>query len=260
MNIADLFRERPDTWSLRGDPHLWDEMEESFRQIPVPADTGTLEKLLQQSFENFAGVPITYDREHVVERYDKGGVSSGVILPTFWRNEIVPMILGRAVVAREAYAGNVTELLAQAKKLAREYRRLTGRPLGITGEVAEFSAAQALGLRLASAREAGFDAVRYVDGREIRVQIKGRCLAEGAKRGQRVGGIKLNQPWDVVVLVLLTDEFEPLAMYEAGRKEVVQALTAPGSRARNERGALSVEKFRSISTLVWKSPSEGPYS
>lgn len=95
--------------------------------------------------------------------------------------------------------------------------------------------------------------MKYVEGREIRVQIKGRCLADGAKRGQRVGGIKTEQAWDTVILVLLSEHFEPLTMYEAERAPVVAALEAPGSRARNERGALSIEKFRSIGTLVWKS-------
>lgn len=32
----------------------------------------------------------------------------------------------------------VLEILAEAKKLAQKYRVLTGKPLGITGEVAEY--------------------------------------------------------------------------------------------------------------------------
>lgn len=38
------------------------------------------------------------------------------------------------------------------KSLAREYYRLTGKPLGITGEVAEYKAARVLGVELTSAR------------------------------------------------------------------------------------------------------------
>jgi hypothetical protein len=40
---------------------------------------------------------------------------------------------------------------------------------------------------------ADYDAVKYVEGPEIRVQIKGRCHADGAMRGQRLGGIKPEQ-------------------------------------------------------------------
>ena len=252
MDIFELMRERPDTWALRGDPHLWDEMERSLGAVPLPGDRSALERLLQECFEKQAGISLSFEGEHFVSRFDTGGMSSGQVLPAFWRAQLIPLLLDRAQHAREAYNRRVTDLLAQAKQLARDYRALTGKPLGITGEVAEFAAAQALGLTLASAREPGYDAVKYVEGREIRVQIKGRCLADGAKRGQRVGGIKTQQPWDTVILVLLSEQFEPLTMYEAERAAVVAALEAPGSRARNERGALSIEKFRSIGTLVWK--------
>ena len=38
-------------------------------------------------------------------------------------------------------SGRIVEVLRAAKSLAQEYRRLTGKPLGITGEVAEYEAA-----------------------------------------------------------------------------------------------------------------------
>ena len=229
-------------------------MERSLTAVPVPAHRTTLQRLLEQCFEDQAGIPLMFEGEYLVPRFDEGGMSSGHVMPAFWREHLIPLILDRAKQAQEDYDQRVGDLLTQAKQLAREYRALTGKPLGITGEVAEFAAAKALGLTLASARETGYDAVRYVDGREIRVQIKGRCLADGAKRGQRVGGIKVEQPWDTVILVLLSEQFEPLTMHEAERAPLVAALQAPGSRARNERGALSIEKFRSIAKLVWASP------
>ena len=42
----------------------------------------------------------------------------------------------------------IIEILRQAKKLAQEYRALTGKPLGITGEVAEYEAARTWGSNL----------------------------------------------------------------------------------------------------------------
>ena len=59
----------------------------------------------------------------------------------------------------------IAEVLADAKSLARKYKMLTGKPLGITGEVAEFSAAQILGLELAEARQSGYDAIRKEKGK-----------------------------------------------------------------------------------------------
>lgn len=88
----------------------------------------------------------------------------------------------------------VLEVLAQAKKLAKTYRQLTGKPLGITGEVAEYEAWRLLGVQLADARSPGFDAIEVVNGVTRRLQIKGRCLLND-KPGQRVGGIDLGKEW-----------------------------------------------------------------
>ncbi len=52
--------------------------------------------------------------------------------------------------------------------LAAEYYRLTSKPLGVTGEVAEYVAAELLGLALAPARTAGYDAVRQTPHGEER--------------------------------------------------------------------------------------------
>jgi hypothetical protein len=145
----------------------------------------------------------------------------------------------------------LVSLLGEVKRLAGAYRDLTGRPLGVTGEMAEYEAVRLLGVELAAVRQAGFDATRQtLEGTE-RVQIKGRCILPSSKPGQRVGGIKLGKEWDVVLLVLLDENFEATAIYEAGRPEITAALLAPGSVARNERGALAVSKFKSIGRRVW---------
>ena len=143
----------------------------------------------------------------------------------------------------------VGELIDQIKPIAKEYRELTGRPLGITGEVAEYEAARLLNLKLSTVRQAGYDATRE-DG--TRIQIKGRVLFELSKPGQRIGSIRLNHEWDSVVLVLLDSEFSPLEIYEAPRSKVEEALTTPGSIARNVRGALSVNKFK----VYWRTRME----
>ena len=90
----------------------------------------------------------------------------------------------------------VAEVLSEAKSFARKHRKLTGKPLGMTGEVAEFSAAQILGLELAEARQSGYDAIRRENGKETKIQIKGRCIPADAKPGQRLGRIQLDKEWD----------------------------------------------------------------
>ena len=146
----------------------------------------------------------------------------------------------------------VLDVLREAKVLAREYYRLTGKPLGITGEVAEYEAARILGVELTAARQAGYDATENKNGEKRRLQIKGRCLLPNCKPGQRVGSIDIKKDWDAVLLVILDEHFDATAMYEADRAAVIAAIIAPGSKARNERGALSVSKFRSIGKLRWR--------
>src|SRR5258708_13086553 len=92
----------------------------------------------------------------------------------------------------------VRELLATIKPLACEFYRLTGKPLGVTGEIAEFHAAEKLGLVLAAARTVGYDALR---GSE-RIQIKGRAYGDNAKPGQSMSRIKPDSPWSTVLLFL----------------------------------------------------------
>lgn len=144
----------------------------------------------------------------------------------------------------------IKDILLNAKDLAVRYKELTGKPLGITGELAEFNAATLLDLTLADARQAGYDAI---DRRNRKIQIKGRCLPENPKPGQRLGSIRLEHEWDVVLLVIMDFTFDVLEMWEADRPVVKKAILAPGSKSRNERGALSISKFKQIDIQVWPS-------
>lgn len=126
----------------------------------------------------------------------------------------------------------------------------TGKPLDITGEVAEYEAARILGLTLTPARQDGYDAIEKTGDVERQIQIKGRCLQNGTKQG-RLGSIRLEKEWDTVMMVLLDQNLEAAEIYEAERTEVVSALTAPGSRAR-QRGAMPISKFKSIGILRWR--------
>jgi hypothetical protein len=143
----------------------------------------------------------------------------------------------------------VREILATVKPLAAEYYRLTGKPLGVTGEVAEYVAAEILGLKLVAARTVGYDALR---GKE-RIQIKGRAYGEKASKSQRISKIKQGAPCDAVLLVLLDNAtLEAREMLEAPYAAVCECLAKPGSKAR-ERGALGVPAFRKLAKCIWKS-------
>ncbi len=146
---------------------------------------------------------------------------------------------------------DVERLIAEARRLAAEYRRATGRPLaGVSGEIAEHDAARLLDLELCSERPGGWDAIGRGRRAGKRIQIKARAIFDERKSGQRIGQLKLDKEWDSVVLVLFDENFEPFEIWEAERPDVEEAVAASrGARAR--RGALSVARFKRIGRLVW---------
>lgn len=148
----------------------------------------------------------------------------------------------------------VLEVIEKAKALEREYRRLTGRPLGVTGEVGEVLAASLLGLDAAEVRNPGYDASEMKDGvTPCRYQIKTRVVRSGKKPGGRLGRIDRNKPWDSVLMVLLDENLNVMAIYEAGRPTVEAALDKSDSKAR-KRGALAISEIIAKATLRWPLP------
>lgn len=168
--------------------------------------------------------------------------------------QLIPVVLNFGFGGRlntQEYLAVVGPLLNRARTVAREYKRATGRPLGITGEVAEYEVVRLLGYDICEVRQAGYDAVCGSDGSGRRVQIKGRSLVNGTKQG-RLGAIDLGKSWDTVVLVMLDEDLEPVSMHEAKRSDIQKALDAPGSISRNVRRQLPINQFKRIAELVWQ--------
>jgi hypothetical protein len=154
-------------------------------------------------------------------------------------------------------AQRVREIIETLKPLAIEYYQLTGKPLGVTGEIAEVAAADALGLELVVARTRGFDAIRKTVAGEEHVQIKGRACTSKPNMSQRLGKIKRDSACDVVLLVLLdVATLAPIGMWEAPFSAVQRRLDVPGSEAR-ARGALRLNEFMALATKVWPQSKGG---
>jgi len=150
------------------------------------------------------------------------------------------------------YLAAATEIIRKVKPLAARYHKLTGRPLGVTGEIAEYEVIRLLNLECCIVRQSGYDALRKKGRMKEKVQIKGRVLQHDSKPGQRLGSIRLDKEWDYVMLVMFDANFNPQVIYQAKRKEIEEELVKPGSKARNIRGQLSVSKFKSISQIIWQ--------
>ena len=147
---------------------------------------------------------------------------------------------------------DLKQLKADAKALAVRYYQLTGKPLGITGELAELEAAELLGLELTDARMPGFDAYRQRNGGSERIQIKGRAVDASDRYRGRCPSIKCGDQFDFVLTVLMDrTTLDVLEIWEASEADVDARLKAPGSKARNERASMGLSQFKSIAKKVW---------
>lgn len=144
---------------------------------------------------------------------------------------------------------SIGKLISEARSLAAEYRRTTGKTLAISGEISRHDAVTLLNLKPAEEIQ-GVDAVD-ADGQQL--VIKGRVLFDEQRSSPRIGQLNLDQPWDGVVLVLMDDTYHPMEIYRADR-EVIESLQEETEKSRrNSRGALSVARFKIIGDLVWSS-------
>lgn len=147
---------------------------------------------------------------------------------------------------------SVDKLISEARRLAADYRRATGKPIpGVSIEIAQNDAARLLDLELTADPRIGHDAIGRGKRDGKKVQIKGRVIFDERKSGHRIGELRVDREWDSVVLVLMDEDYEPYEIYEAEREEILDALSSDEDSRRTKRGALSVAKFKVISELVW---------
>ena len=144
---------------------------------------------------------------------------------------------------------SIDKLIEETRRLAAEFRRTTGTMLPVSGEIARYDVAHQLDLVLNEQTIKGVDAVGKGKREGLKVQVKGRVIGDSVKSGHRIGQLNTEGEWDLVVLSLMDDEFQPLEMYQATREEILEAISDGGSQ--NRRGAISVSKFRIIGQLVW---------
>jgi hypothetical protein len=148
---------------------------------------------------------------------------------------------------------SIDKLVGEARRLAADFRRATGKTLPVTAEIAVQDAIRLLGLTAAENVNTGYDAFREREGRKERLQIKGRAIFDEGKSGHRLGQLKLEQPWDFVLLVLMDENYEPVEIHEAERAAIVETLNDPSASKRTARGMISVARFKIIGRLLWSS-------
>ncbi len=95
MKVSELFLNEPASWGLRGDPYLWREMGDASKSLDLPNTEAELQKFLEQLFYTITGHSIHSEEPFLIERFARGGMSSGMVSPRFWCREALPMLLQR---------------------------------------------------------------------------------------------------------------------------------------------------------------------
>lgn len=145
---------------------------------------------------------------------------------------------------------SIDKLIEETRRLAAEFRRTTGTMLPVSGEIARYDASHHLNLALNEQAAKGVDAIGKDKREGLKVQIKGRVIGDAVKSAHRIGKLNTDGEWDLIVLSLMDNDFQPQEMYEATREEILEALSDATS-SQNRRGAISVARFRIIGKLVW---------
>ena len=147
---------------------------------------------------------------------------------------------------------SLDKLINETRRLAAEFKRTTGTMLPVSGEIARYDVSTHLELVLNDDPGCGYDATGQGEREGVRFLIKSRVVGDTVKSGHRIGQLNPNGNWDIIVLSLMNNEFEPMEMYQLRRDDVMEALGGSNEK-RGKRGAISVAKFKIIGDLIWTS-------
>ena len=144
------------------------------------------------------------------------------------------------------------KLINETRRLAAEFKRTTGTMLPVSGEIARYDVSHLLNLSLSNDPGCGYDAIGNNQREGLRVQIKSRVIGDSVQSGHRVGQLNPAGNWDIVILSLMSNDFEPLEMYQLSRNKIINTLPSDSkTRKAKNSNTISVAKFKIISDLVW---------
>ena len=143
-------------------------------------------------------------------------------------------------------AYSVSKLTEEARRLAADYRRATGKTLPLSPEIAINDAIRLLDL--APSEDDSCDALHESDAGQQKVLVKGRTIFDKRKGTQRLGQLSLDKPWQIALLVLMDENYETTEIHLASREALDSALA---QKPNNKRGTMTVNQFKVIGEKVW---------
>ncbi|MGM0877343.1 MAG: hypothetical protein ACQEWV_22065 [Bacillota bacterium] len=95
-SVSMIFEQKPDQWGLRGDPYLWDDLQNVFTTIPLLCSKSRFIQHFKKYFQELTNHPFKTDTDFFgVEKYAHGGMSSGGISIAFWEKKALPLLINR---------------------------------------------------------------------------------------------------------------------------------------------------------------------
>lgn len=92
--INDIFEKEPGGWGYRGDPHMWDELKNSFVGLTNDLSQEEFEKKLENRFNEIIEQKGEIISKEIVrfESFPQHGMSGGAISLMWWKEVGLPLI------------------------------------------------------------------------------------------------------------------------------------------------------------------------
>lgn len=96
--VGQLFERAPFQWGLRGDPLVWRAMQDRLARVEMPETVFELIDLLNDTFQAVVGEDVNNLHIDVLHReeFEAGGMSSGQVAVSTWRERLIPILIDRS--------------------------------------------------------------------------------------------------------------------------------------------------------------------
>jgi O-acetyl-ADP-ribose deacetylase (regulator of RNase III) len=110
-SVGRLFERAPAQMGMRGDAYLWLALRAEFATTPLPPTWFELRSMIQKAAETIIGAPLAHtDHPIHVPEFDPGhGMSAGNVLPSWWHDTGIPILIDRYEAAQQAIGSDDAE-------------------------------------------------------------------------------------------------------------------------------------------------------
>ena len=102
-DLSVIFEKKLEQWGMRGDPFMWDELQEKCVGESLDIDEDGVVVMVSDYFKAVTGKALTYDADAYIERFAHGGMSSGQVCGMFWLSRGIPLLIDNLKRVKSGY-------------------------------------------------------------------------------------------------------------------------------------------------------------